>query len=271
MRTKLILLSMLLSSCSYVSTPLLSPYEMEIRQGNFVTPEMRDKLKLGMTRQQVRYVLGTPLVFDAFHANQWDYVYRLKQRGEVVEKQRMTLYFEGDSLVRIDDTEMPAHTAPVVAAEPAVSEPVAAPAVAVAPAASEPVAAPVITEAPKLQPVVKADPAAEVLKSMQAWAEAWSSKNMRAYFAAYKPDFKPEGMSRKAWEKQRTDRIGKSKVIELALGNPNIRMHDETHATVTFIQNYRSDSYRDNIRKTLQLEKVGAAWLIASEKTEKNK
>jgi predicted lipid-binding transport protein (Tim44 family) len=230
---------------------------------------MRDKLKLGMTRQQVRYVLGTPLVFDAFHADRWDYVYRLKQSGEVVEKQRMTLYFEGDSLVRIDDAEMPAYTpAPVVAAEPAVAEPAAAPA-AVAPAATEPVAAPVAAEAPKPQPVVKADPAAGVLKSLQAWAEAWASKNIDAYLAAYKPDFKPEGMSRKAWEKQRRERIGKSQKIELGLGDLNIRMHDEAHATVKFTQNYRSDSYRDNIRKTLKMEKVGDAWLIASEQTEK--
>lgn len=269
MRTKLILFSMLLSSCSYVSVPLLSPYQMDIRQGNFVTPEMRDKLKLGMTKQQVRYVLGTPLVFDAFHADRWDYVYSLKQNGKVVEKQRMTLYFDGDSLARIDDAGMPAHTAPVVAAEPAVAEPAAAAAVAVAPAATEPVAAPVVAEVPKPQPVVKADPAAGVLKSLQAWAQAWSSRNIDAYLASYKPDFKPEGMSRKAWEKQRRERIGKSQKIELGLGNLNIRMHDESHATVKFTQNYRSDSYQDNIRKTLQMEKVGDAWLIASEQTEK--
>jgi outer membrane protein assembly factor BamE len=260
MRTKLILLSMLLSSCSYVSAPVLSPYKMDIRQGNLVTPEMRDKLKLGMSSQQVRYVLGTPMISDAFHGNRWDYVYRLKQRGEVVETQRMTLYFNGDILVRIDDAGMPAHDAPVVAVEPVV---------AVAPAASAPAAAPVVAEAPKPQPVVKADPVAEVVKSMQAWAEAWSSRDIRAYFAAYKPDFKPEGMSRAAWEKQRMNLIGKSKAIELGLGNLNIRFHDVSHATVTFIQNYRSDSYRDNIRKTLRLEKVGDAWLIASEQTEK--
>ena len=103
MRIKLILLSTLLASCSYISSPVLSPYKMDIRQGNYVTPEMREKLKLGMTKSQVRYVLGTPLVSDVFHANRWDYIYRLEQHGKVVEKQRLTLYFEGDNLVRIDD------------------------------------------------------------------------------------------------------------------------------------------------------------------------
>jgi outer membrane protein assembly factor BamE len=103
MRIKLILLSMLLASCSYVSSPVLSPYRMDIRQGNYVTPEMREKLKLGMTKHQVRYVLGTPMVSDAFHANRWDYLYMLAQDGKTVERQRLTLYFEGDNLARMDD------------------------------------------------------------------------------------------------------------------------------------------------------------------------
>src|SRR3989338_7127709 len=107
MRIKLILLSMLLASCSYLSSPVLSPYKMDIRQGNYVTPEMRDKLKIGMSRQQVRYVLGTPMVNDAFHGNRWDYVYRLEQRGEVVEKRRLTLYFDKDNLARIEDDGKP--------------------------------------------------------------------------------------------------------------------------------------------------------------------
>ena len=111
MRIKLILLSMLLASCSYLSSPVLSPYKMDIRQGNYVTPEMRGKLKIGMSRQQVRYVLGTPMVSDTFHGDRWDYVYRLEQHGEVVEKQRLTLYFEGDKLVRMDDGEQPGQAA----------------------------------------------------------------------------------------------------------------------------------------------------------------
>jgi outer membrane protein assembly factor BamE len=82
---------------------MLSPYKMDIRQGNYVTPEMREKLKLGMTRQQVRYVLGSPTINDAFHGNRWDYVYRLEHEGKIIEKQNLTLYFDGDNLVRIED------------------------------------------------------------------------------------------------------------------------------------------------------------------------
>ena len=111
MRALLIMLSMLLASCGGLAGPL-TPYKMDIRQGNFVTAEMREKLKLGMSRQQVRYVLGTPMVSDAFHGNRWDYVYRLEQHGKLVEDQRLTLYFDGDNLVRIDDGGKPAQGVP---------------------------------------------------------------------------------------------------------------------------------------------------------------
>jgi len=110
MRTKLILLALLLASCN--SVPFLTPYKMEIRQGNFVTPEMREKLKLGMSKQQVRYVMGTPMVNDIFHGNRWDYLYRLERGKKVVESQNLTLYFEGDNLARIDDFGQPAETVP---------------------------------------------------------------------------------------------------------------------------------------------------------------
>ncbi|BBJ24535.1 hypothetical protein W01_24620 [Candidatus Nitrotoga sp. AM1P] len=124
MRIKLIVVSVLLVSCSEMTMPKLpsfTAHKMEINQGNMVTPEMRHKLKLGMTRLQVQAVLGTPLVNDAFHTNRWDYVYRLEKKGKLLEKQRMTLYFEGDYLTRIDDGNMPVLPAMVV---PVLTEPV---------------------------------------------------------------------------------------------------------------------------------------------------
>lgn len=111
MRIKLVLLSLMLASCS----SLWTPYKMEIRQGNVVTPEMRGKLKLGMTKQQVRFVMGSPTISDPFHANRWDYAYRLERQGKVVEKQGMTLHFEGDNLVRIEEGGQAVETAPAKA------------------------------------------------------------------------------------------------------------------------------------------------------------
>lgn len=112
MRTGIILLSLLLASCDSFYIPLLTPYKMDIRQGNYVTPDMRDKLKLGMTKTQVRYVMGTPLINDVYHENRWDYVYSLQHERKIVDSQKLTLYFEGDNLVRIGDDNMPAATAP---------------------------------------------------------------------------------------------------------------------------------------------------------------
>ncbi|MDH4215410.1 MAG: outer membrane protein assembly factor BamE [Gallionella sp.] len=103
MRIKLVLFSVLLASCSDLSVPLITPYKMDIRQGNLVTPETREKLKIGMTKAQVRYVLGSPTINDVFHGNRWDYVYLLERGGKVIEEQSMTLFFEGDNLVRIED------------------------------------------------------------------------------------------------------------------------------------------------------------------------
>ena len=131
MRIELIVVSLLLASCSNMSTPKLAwltPHKIEIRQGNLVTPEMREKLKVGMSRLQVRSVLGTPLVNDPFHASRWDYVYRLEQSGKLVEQQRLTLYFDDDRLARIDESSVPPLSAPppqeVPAAQPKAPVPV---------------------------------------------------------------------------------------------------------------------------------------------------
>ncbi|MBA4141562.1 MAG: outer membrane protein assembly factor BamE [Nitrosospira sp.] len=89
----------LLAGCSSVPSLL---YKIEIQQGNVISQEMVDKLKPGMTRSQVRFALGSPMISDAFHDNRWDYVYRLEQRGRLIEQRQLTVYFEDDKLVSID-------------------------------------------------------------------------------------------------------------------------------------------------------------------------
>jgi outer membrane protein assembly factor BamE len=98
MRISIIVISLLLASCSW-----LVPHKLEIRQGNLITPEMLARVKVGMTQQQVKTLLGTPLLNDPLHSNRWDYIYRFSQEGKLIEEKRMSLYFESDSLKRIDD------------------------------------------------------------------------------------------------------------------------------------------------------------------------
>jgi outer membrane protein assembly factor BamE len=107
MRFILIAISVLLASCSNMSVgkipTLLEPYKMDIRQGNAVTPELRARLKFGMTKNQVHIALGTPLIRDPFHADRWDYYYSFAHQGELVKQSRLTLYFAHNVLVRIND------------------------------------------------------------------------------------------------------------------------------------------------------------------------
>lgn len=83
----------------------LSPHRIEIQQGNFVTQEMVNQLKPGMTRDQVRFVLGTPLVSDLYHANRWDYVYtRQPMDSSDIEQRKIAVLFEDGKLSRIVGT-----------------------------------------------------------------------------------------------------------------------------------------------------------------------
>lgn len=102
MKRLLILASTLaLAACSV--TNYLHPYRPDIRQGNLVTQEMVAQLKPGMTRDQVRFVLGSPLLVDVFHAERWDYLYRMqKGRGGSVQQRRLAVFFKDNKLERVD-------------------------------------------------------------------------------------------------------------------------------------------------------------------------
>jgi len=78
--------------------PTIKSYQMEVQQGNVVTSKMLLQLRPGMTKSQVRYIMGTPLVVDSFHTNRWDYFYKLRQQGKIVETRRVILDFENDLL-----------------------------------------------------------------------------------------------------------------------------------------------------------------------------
>lgn len=89
----------LLPACSV--TKLLDPYLVDVRQGNYVTQEMVAQLKPGLTKDQVRFILGTPLIADVFHADRWDYLYRFKPgRGEI-QQRHVSVFFDQGKLVRV--------------------------------------------------------------------------------------------------------------------------------------------------------------------------
>jgi outer membrane protein assembly factor BamE len=85
----------------------LSPYQVEVVQGNFVSREQRQYLRPGMTRAQVRDVLGTPLVTSLFHADRWDYAFTIRRMGVPAQQFRLTLQFRNDLLSSIEGDELP--------------------------------------------------------------------------------------------------------------------------------------------------------------------
>ena len=86
---------------------LVTPYKMDIVQGNFVSKEQAEALKPGMSREQVRDILGTPLLVSVFHADQWDYVFTFKRQGVQPQMRKLAVFFKGDVLERVEADAMP--------------------------------------------------------------------------------------------------------------------------------------------------------------------
>ena len=177
--------TLLLSLAAGCSSVNIGPHRIDVQQGNALDQENVSRLKPGLNRSQVRFLLGTPLVVDPFRTDRWDYVYVNYKSGKLAEQKRITLFFDGDTLARIEGDvpvtepveKMPASTptpVPVPVIEPkskveistlppvAETRPAPVPLVSqVVPVAKpaappQPVATPAIPE--KIAPVV-ADPA----------------------------------------------------------------------------------------------------------------
>ncbi len=102
-----------LSGCGSIYHSI-GAYRIGIQQGNYVSQEMVSQLKVGMSKEQVRFVLGTPLVTDIFHADRWDYVYyRKPENSNQVEKRKLTVIFVDERLAKLEGDVVPAAGAPV--------------------------------------------------------------------------------------------------------------------------------------------------------------
>lgn len=105
-------MSTVLAGCSSVSSDgallgFITPYRMEVVQGNVVTRDMVAQLRPGLTSDQVRTLLGAPLLADVFHANRWDYVFTIRRQGTAPQQRRVTVFFENDRVSRFDADDVP--------------------------------------------------------------------------------------------------------------------------------------------------------------------
>ncbi len=91
-------LALVLTGCSEFP----GVYKIDIPQGNKVTQEMIDQLKPGMNYNQVRYVMGTPLVTDTFNSNRWDYIYTIKEADGTLKQEKVSIFFTDERLSRVE-------------------------------------------------------------------------------------------------------------------------------------------------------------------------
>jgi len=101
----------MLNWAEYADMRRFGVYKLDINQGNYITQDMVEKLKEGQSKQQVRLILGTPLLVSAFRDNRWDYVYEYTRGGKVVEQRKFSTYFVDDMLARWEGDELPVSAA----------------------------------------------------------------------------------------------------------------------------------------------------------------
>lgn len=109
MRYSFILLAILCTACG-TALPTVKPYKLDVQQGNVVTSKMLLQLRPGMTKSQVRFIMGTPLIQDSFHDKRWDYVYQLRENGKITEQRRVILDFENELLKSVRGDVTPTST-----------------------------------------------------------------------------------------------------------------------------------------------------------------
>ncbi len=285
-RLLILLCVVLLASCALKEK--LSPYRLEIQQGHLLAPETVAKLKTGMTKEQVRFLLGTPLINDLFNPDRLYYIYRNQKGGGPVEKANLTLYFEQNKLVRVDTDLIPRPAVALAATESPVRNEAAGkatptavqPAATTEPEAAAPAKAPVPIAARQtvsIQPPVQAAarPIALsdeklVTQTIQDWLQAWRKQDVGAYLAFYAKQFKtPDNESRSQWEQTRRTRVLRPKKIEIRLSSLKVQIADTENATAIFHQDYRSDSYGDKVIKELTFIKEDGVWRIRQERVVK--
>ena len=109
LRRSVLITVLLLSACGVPRIPGITPYKPEIQQGNYLSQELLSQVKAGMTREQIRFLLGTPLLTDIFHADRWDYVYWREAQDGKREQRKVALFFEDNKLTRMEgDARLPA-------------------------------------------------------------------------------------------------------------------------------------------------------------------
>lgn len=134
--------------------------------------------------------------------------------------------------------------------------------------AARPASAPAGTSAAPAVPQQSAEEQA-VKAALEAWRAAWAKRDAGAYLLAYAPEFTPAGgQSREAWERRRREILGRASGVTVEITDVSVALEGKDKARTTFLQNYRSASYADSVRKILEWQRVDGRWLIMRETAE---
>ena len=287
-----------LSGCTSVDNFLpgfLKTYRVDIQQGNVITQEMISQLRVGMTREQVRFILGTPLISDPFKPNQWEYVFRLQRGTGSIDLRKYSVTFADDKLATFSGEASPTENRgqatmvtlgktpndlkiekmetganPIAPLESPAQN--AAPADNPAPAAAAvealPIAPPTTSQAassPAAETPIPPEVEASLRATVEAWRTAWSNRAPLAYLGFYSPNYQVQNMSRAEWEQSRKDKLMKPKRINVLFGNLRLQLIAPDQAKVVFRQVYESDILREVGVKTLLMRNINGRWLIEFE------
>lgn len=214
-------------------------------------------------RDALEAALATHPAYSTAHENLGDIYAALAgaayNRALMLDQANQTVRYKLN-LVNQLDTGLSGSAPAIAPAAPAPAQrPLPAPVATAAPAPSAPAA----TTAAASEPGVDTN---GVNATLLAWAKAWSAKDSTAYLAQYAPDFAPEGgLSRASWEQQRRDRISRPSRIAVRALNPEIVRIGSDRVRVNFTQDYQSDSFSDQVNKTLELRSTDGGWKIVRE------
>lgn len=215
-------------------------------------------------RDALEAALATHPAYATAHENLGDIYAALAgaayNRAVMLDQNNQAVRYKQNLINQLDTGIGSASSAPPPAPRPAASAPPPAAVTAPAMTSSEPVSAPAASAASA--PVDSSG----VNSALNAWAKSWSARDVAGYLATYAPDFVPEGgLSRSAWEQQRRDRITRPSRISVRALNPEIVPVGESRVRVSFVQEYQSDSFSDQVNKVLEFKSTASGWKIVRE------
>lgn len=263
--TVYIVLGLVLSGCSV--------YKKDIAQGNKLEAEQVNILKIGMTRQKVQQILGTPLLQDIFNQQRCDYVYRYVSKIGKIEQQVLTVFYDtNNQLLRWNGVGLPSSTEAASNQKQILISDVLS---VNKPAQIIPVTMPILTVVPVV--VNKIDsteqqsqpsPIEPLIKNkIEAWQRAWQAKLLPQYTALYADGYVATAGSHELWLKQRQNMFDISgDILVLNIADVKIIQTNNNEVRATFTQQYQSTILKETGTKQLYFQRFGDEWKIVAER-----